>query len=107
MLLAIVATAAALASKVGSLLTASAIGPIVHQFIVGAFNGSNASSNVLLLSADKQSCVTVSKDEQSCVAETLVEVSESKEMVQPVPRAMVQYEPSSNGVVMNLSNEPI
>jgi len=46
----------------------------------------------------------VSKDEQSCVAETLVEVSESKEMVQPVPRAMVQYE--SSKVVANLSNEP-
>ena len=109
MLLTIVATAAALASKFGSaLIGASAIGPIVHQFIVGAFNGSNASSKVLLLSADdKQSCVTVSKDEQSCVAETLVEVSGSNEMVQPVPLAMVQYKPTSNGVVMNLSNESI
>src|SRR5210317_991528 len=105
MLLAIVATAAALASKVGSLLTASAIGPIVHQFIVGAFNGSNASSNVLLLSADKQSCVTVSKDEQSCVAETLeVEVSESNEMIRNVSLGMVQYKkPSSTSFVVNLS----
>jgi hypothetical protein len=111
MLLAIVATAAALASKFGSVLTgASAIGPIVHQLIVGAFNASNASSKVLSLSADvKQSCVAVSKDEQSCVAETLeVEVSESNEMVQNVSLEMVQYnKPSSNVVVMNLSNELI
>ena len=98
MLLAIVATAVTIASKF-FVTGASAIGPIVHQLIVGAFNGSNASSNVLLLSADA---------EQSCVAETLVEVSESNEMVQPVPRAMVQHnKPSSNVVVMNLSNEPI
>ena len=108
MLLAIVATAATIASKFGSaLIGASAIGPIVHQFIVGALHGSNASSKVLLLSADvEQSCVTVSKDEQSCVAETLAKVSESKEMVQPVSQAMVQYE-SSSKVVANLSNEPI
>ena len=109
MLLAIVATAVTIASKVGSFVTgASAIGPIVHQLIVGAFNASNASSKVLLLPADaEQSCVTVSKDEQSCVAETLVEV-ESNEMVQNVSRAMVQYnKPSSISFVMNLSNESV
>ena len=55
MLLAIVAAAVTIASKVGSFVTgASAIGPIVDQLIVGAVTAPTASSQVLSLFAGEQ-----------------------------------------------------
>ena len=103
-----VATAATIASKFGSaLIGASAIGPIVHQFIVGAFNGSKEPSKLLLSSTDEKSCVTVSKDEQSGIAETLVEVSESNGMVQNVSGAMIQYKPISETQIEVSESEEI